>query len=57
MRKEAIMNTIRISLLLLIMIAVTNTVYAGQDAVDGQGTQTESDCDYSTGVDTLRVPQ
>ena len=44
------MNTVRISLLFLFMIAATNTSYAGQGADKGQA---EPDCDYITGVDTL----
>ena len=44
------MNTVRISLLFLFMIAVTNTSFAGQGADKGQA---EPECDYISGVDTL----
>ena len=44
------MNTVRLSLLFLFMTAVTNTSFAGQG---DDGTQTEPECDYITGVDAL----
>jgi len=44
------MNTVRVSLLLLFMIALTNTSYAGVCADKGQA---DAECDYISGVDTL----
>jgi len=44
------MNTVRLSLLCLFMIAVTNTSFAGQGADKGSS---EPECDNITGVDTF----
>ena len=44
------MNNVRLSLLCLFMIAVTNTSFAGQ--VDDKSKE-EPDCDYIIEVDTL----
>ena len=44
------MNTVRIYLLFLFMIAVTNTSFAGQG---DDKSKEEPDCDYITEVDTL----
>jgi len=44
------MNTVRLSLLCLFMIAVTNTSFAGQGADKGPE---EPECDYISGVNTF----
>ena len=44
------MNNVRLSLLCLFMIAVTNTSFAGQGTDKEEG---EPECDYITGVDTF----
>ena len=44
------MNTVRISLLFLSMMALANTSFAGQGVDKGQA---EPECDYILVVDTL----
>ena len=44
------MNNVRLSLLCLFMIAVTNTSFAGQGTDKEEG---EPECDYITEVDTF----
>ena len=44
------MNTMKVSLLLLFMVALTNTSYAGQGAHKGRA---EPECEYITGVNAL----
>ena len=46
------MNTVRLSLLLLFMTAVTNTLFAGEGDNGGQA-EPEPECDYISGVETL----
>ena len=44
------MNSARLFLLFLFLVAVTSTSFAGQGA---DGKNEEPDCDYISGVDTL----
>jgi len=44
------MNSVKLSLLLLFMVALTNTSFAGEEDDKGQA---DPDCDYITEVDTL----
>ena len=44
------MNTVKFSLVFLIMTALTNTSVAGQGADKGEA---DPECDYITEVDTL----
>ena len=46
------MNTVRLSLLFLFMVAVTSTSFAGQGADEGKA---EPDCDYISVVDNFIV--
>lgn len=51
------MNTVRVSLLFLFLIAVANTTFAGQGSDAGDGGDAgdpEPDCDYITGIDIFK---
>jgi hypothetical protein len=46
------MNTVKLSLLILFITAVTNISFAGEANDEGTGTTAESECDYIPGVET-----
>jgi hypothetical protein len=48
------MKTLRLSVILFFISAVSNTLFAGQaDEKSGQGTGAEPECDYAAVTDSL----